>query len=48
MLVSRREKYGQLENVKEISRVAMGKRTEKMQLKDISKAVTDLTGELAC
>ncbi|XP_056015651.1 uncharacterized protein LOC125660664 [Ostrea edulis] len=43
--VLRKVKDGLLENVKELARVAVGRRTETMQLKDISKAVVDLTGE---
>ncbi|XP_065922883.1 uncharacterized protein [Magallana gigas] len=43
--VIRKVKDGRLENVKELARISVGKRTEALQLKDIAKAVMEMTGE---
>ncbi|XP_065927831.1 uncharacterized protein [Magallana gigas] len=43
--VIRKVKDGQLENVKELARISVGKRTEALQLRDIAKAVMEITGE---
>lgn len=43
--VIRKVKDGRLENVKELARISVGKRTETMQLRDIAKAVVDITVE---
>ncbi|XP_065932254.1 uncharacterized protein [Magallana gigas] len=43
--VIRKVKDGRLENVKELARLSVGKRTEALQLKDIAKAVMEMTGE---
>lgn len=43
--VIRRVKDGRLENVKELARISVGKRTETMQIRDIAKEVVDIMGE---
>eukprot|EP00105_Crassostrea_gigas_P037162 XP_019921310.1 PREDICTED: uncharacterized protein LOC105324906 isoform X1 [Crassostrea gigas] len=43
--VIRKVKDGRLENVKELARISVGKRTEALQLKDIAKAVMEMTGK---
>uniref|UniRef100_A0A8W8IQ73 Reverse transcriptase domain-containing protein n=1 Tax=Magallana gigas TaxID=29159 RepID=A0A8W8IQ73_MAGGI len=43
--VIRKVKDGQLENVKELARMSVGKRTEALQLRDIANAVMETTGE---
>ncbi|XP_065938380.1 integrin beta-like protein A [Magallana gigas] len=43
--VIRKVKDGRLENVKELARISVGKRTEALQLRDIAKAVMEITGE---
>nr|XP_034307343.1 uncharacterized protein LOC117682886 [Crassostrea gigas] len=43
--VIRKVKDEQLENVRELARISVGKRTETMQLRDIAKAVMEITGE---
>lgn len=41
----RKVKNGQLGNVKELAWISVGKRTETMQLRNITKAVMETTGE---
>lgn len=43
--VIRKVKDGRLENVKELARISVGKRTEALQMRNIAKAVTEITGE---
>lgn len=43
--VFRKLKDGRLDNVNELARISVGKRTETMQLRDIAKAVMRITEE---
>lgn len=43
--VIRKVKDGRLENVKELARISVRKRREALQLRDIAKAVMEITGE---